>query len=72
MKYYGYYANGRYYGSISEAIEAITFDCNEYSLNETSIELSPEPIQNLPKHHNCRNCGAPVFGYKCDYCGTRY
>lgn len=67
-----YYANGHYYGSVSETIEAITFDCNEYSLNEIPIELSPEPIQNLPEHHNCRNCGAPVFGCKCDYCGTKY
>ena len=21
---------------------------------------------------NCRNCGAPVKGYKCNYCGTHY
>jgi len=21
---------------------------------------------------NCRNCGAPVKGYKCKYCGTKY
>ena len=21
---------------------------------------------------NCRNCGAPVYGYKCEYRGTRY
>ena len=21
---------------------------------------------------NCRNCGAPVKGCKCEYCGTRY
>lgn len=21
---------------------------------------------------NCRNCGAPVYGYKCEYCGTVY
>lgn len=21
---------------------------------------------------NCRNCGAPVKGYKCEYCGTKY
>lgn len=19
---------------------------------------------------NCRNCGAPIVGYRCDYCGT--
>lgn len=21
---------------------------------------------------NCRNCGAPVYGYKCEYCDTCY
>ena len=21
---------------------------------------------------NCRNCGAPVYGYKCEYCDTHY
>ena len=21
---------------------------------------------------NCRNCGAPVYGCKCNYCGTHY
>ena len=23
-------------------------------------------------HTNCRNCGAPVQGQVCTYCGTRY
>jgi len=21
---------------------------------------------------NCQNCGAPIKGYKCEYCGTEY
>jgi len=21
---------------------------------------------------NCRNCGAPVYGYRCEYCDTHY
>lgn len=21
---------------------------------------------------NCRNCGAPIKGHRCEYCGTRY
>ena len=25
-----------------------------------------------PTFTNCRNCGAPVRGHQCEYCGTRY
>lgn len=25
-----------------------------------------------PTYINCRNCGAPVKGYECEYCGTKY
>lgn len=25
-----------------------------------------------PTFINCRNCGAPVKGHKCEYCETRY
>lgn len=25
-----------------------------------------------PVYINCRNCGAPVYGCKCNYCGTHY
>ena len=38
----------------------------------TNIELAPGKVYDLPKNHNCRNCGAPVYGYKCEYCDTRY
>jgi hypothetical protein len=26
----------------------------------------------IHKPENCRNCGAPVVGNKCEYCGTSY
>lgn len=38
----------------------------------TNIELAPGKVYDLPKNHNCRNCGAPVYGYKCEYCDTHY
>lgn len=25
-----------------------------------------------PRPLNCPNCGAPVGGWKCEYCGTRF
>lgn len=69
-----YYANGRYYCSEIEAIEAMSHNLNELAhyINEFPVKLASGRIQPLPEHHNCRNCGAPVFGYKCDYCGTKY
>ena len=24
------------------------------------------------KNTNCPNCGAPITGYKCEYCGTQF
>lgn len=27
---------------------------------------------NKSKVCNCVNCGAPLFSYKCEYCGTTY
>lgn len=48
----------------------------EYSAYDTlgkkiaSWEIGEDTIQ--PANTNCRNCGAPVKGYKCEYCGTKY
>lgn len=27
---------------------------------------------NLELKPNCKNCGAPLHGLKCEYCGTEY
>lgn len=27
---------------------------------------------NLKSKSNCKNCGAPLHGLKCEYCGTEY
>lgn len=26
----------------------------------------------MPEMINCRNCGAPLTGCECEYCGTKY
>ena len=33
-------------------------------------ENEEKPVK--PKHTNCINCGAPLKGSVCEYCGTRY
>ena len=42
------------------------------SFEKTNIELAPGKVYDLPKNHNCRNCGAPVKSCICEYCGTVY
>lgn len=38
--------------------------------NETQKNLSTKPSQ--LKMTNCKNCGAPLHGNRCEYCGTEY
>lgn len=35
-------------------------------------KIIPSNAYDLPKSYNCRNCGAQVYGYKCNYCDTHY
>lgn len=52
-----------------------TVDTNQiYGYKDNDfIELSPgKVLYSLPETFNCRNCGAPVKGCKCEYCGTVY
>ena len=35
-------------------------------------EYSPTAAKGNKNITNCRNCGAPVRSYTCEYCGTRY
>ena len=35
-------------------------------------EYSPTAAKGNKNITNCRNCGAPVYRSKCDYCGTCY
>ena len=72
------------YGSSTEAIQVfdnlgkaiVTLEQQTEPHNivsiPTNIELAPGKVYDLPKNHNCRNCGAPVYRSKCDYCGTCY
>lgn len=40
-------------------------------LTDLAVECAKEYTV-PPNYANCRNCGAPVKGYQCEYCGTRY
>lgn len=52
--------------SYTEAIEAFSTTGEKIATWHTA-EGSPTPT-----FINCRNCGAPVKGHKCEYCETRY
>lgn len=51
-----------------------TVDTNQIVIksDDNLNELAPGKVYDLLKNHNCRNCGAPVYGYKCEYCDTHY
>lgn len=38
------------------------------------VELQKEYWANTAqnKKHNCPNCGAPISGLECEYCGTNF
>lgn len=73
--------------SMEEAIERFSVfagkplsQTNEDILSDKGLTLLPHKVdfyqQTAAKDNknitNCRNCGAPMKGYKCEYCGTRY
>lgn len=51
---------------------------NILTINEIRKELGLKPIELVTpetvnrKLTNCKNCGAPLTGNKCEYCGTIY
>lgn len=49
-----------------EAIEIFS------TTGEKITTLYHEKDSSTPTFINCRNCGAPVKGHKCEYCETRY
>lgn len=51
-----------------------TVDTNQIVIksDDNLIELAPGKVYDFPKVHNCCNCGAPVKGHRCEYCGTQY
>ena len=53
--------------SFTEAVEIFS-SCT----GEKIATIYKEDGSSAPTYINCRNCGAPVNGYKCEYCGTRY
>ena len=39
---------------------------------ETRTEEKEEPTPRIKYPTNCKNCGAILNGWKCEYCGTEY
>lgn len=78
------YDNGKlyYYNNKREAYDMLTLtdfsincieECAAYdTLGRKIAALKTEEGAGRPAFTNCRNCGAPVKGHKCEYCDTRY
>ena len=78
------YEEGRlyYYDNKKEAYAMLTLtdlavncieECVAYdALGKKIVALNAEEGTARPTFINCRNCGAPVKGHKCEYCETRY
>lgn len=48
-------------------------ECTVYdTVGKKIATLYTEEGTARPTFTNCRNCGAPVKGHKCEYCETRY
>ena len=45
----------------------VTYSCNIYD-----TILTTTAARDLPKHFNCKRCGAPNQVDKCEYCGSVY
>lgn len=78
------YDNGKlyYYDNQREAYAMLTLtdlsvncieECAAYdALGKKRVVWKTEEGTARPTFINCRNCGAPVKGHKCEYCETRY
>lgn len=44
----------------------------ELKKTEKALVWKDDPEPEKPKLTNCKNCGAPLTGTKCEYCGTEY
>lgn len=40
----------------------------KYSETQGSLSMEPSQLRVI----NCKNCGAPLHGSICEYCGTEY
>ena len=53
----------------------VTMDTNDlYTINEILeyVKIHSESSCNRDRPTNCKNCGAVLTSYKCEYCGTEY
>lgn len=48
------------------------YNADEETYVSFGMNINTEDGAARPTFGNCRNCGAPVNGHKCEYCGTRY
>lgn len=55
-------------------IDKCTKEISVYTINEASglHSLEPIPPKKEDRLYNCPNCGAPITGDKCEYCGTMF
>lgn len=58
------------YDYIIDCIEEITI--YNSATNEKLASLGVKEDAAQLTYINCHNCGAPVRGCECEYCGTRY
>ena len=72
VKEYTYYDSNNKRLLDGELIYSIDTQKVYTAINNKMVELFPSQENTPPKLSNCRNCGAPVKGYKCEYCGTKY
>ena len=54
----------------------VRIDTHEAVVSIRQLMETTATLQSLastsPEPRNCQNCGAPLHGDKCEYCGTEY
>ena len=60
------------YDSTRDLLIQIAGNGSEGSFHRTFENDMAEPQTPKMLPTNCKNCGAALHGYKCEYCGTTY
>ena len=61
-----------YYGTLAYVESAYETYIGTPEGGWTPIKMVDGAAKDNKNITNCRNCGAPMEKYKCEYCGTRY